>query len=90
MRVREREAGLEELEELTDGNGRVTMDRAKQLPTATRKKRCKLQDKTDGTASLWRTGHRHGPAGSPGQRCSGTTGSDSSSGASGGPALSQH
>lgn len=41
MRVREKEAGLEGLEEpeeLMDGNGRVTMAWAKQLPTAARKK----------------------------------------------------
>lgn len=47
MRAREKEAGLEESEELMAGNGRVTMARAKQLPTAARKKRCKLQDTTE-------------------------------------------
>lgn len=38
MRVRQTEAGLDRLEELLDGNGRVTMDRAKQLPAAAKKK----------------------------------------------------
>lgn len=55
MRVREKEAGLEGLEEpeeLMDGNGRVTMAWAKQLPTAARKKRSNASSRTRRTAQL--------------------------------------
>lgn len=46
MRVREKEAGLEGLEEpeeLMDGNGRVTMAWAKQLPTSSKGKKDQMQ-----------------------------------------------
>lgn len=52
MRVREKAAGLEELEDTMDGNGRVTMARAKQLPTAARKKRWDASSRTRRTAQL--------------------------------------
>lgn len=81
-----------------DGNGGMAMGQAKQAaaPNSSKKKKKKRSMHEQAPKQDGRQLMVHGTpplpaaAGDPVERCSGTTGSDSSSGASGGPALYQH